>query len=320
MHHSVNVAEYRYLSMMHPMSKVLIPSLNIPENKWTSAGSALFVVLAVLVLLSPLSGREKAGKVDYGAGLSVEIESPESEVLQAVGDVVDDGIIQGSKEYNKDENISGASSVDSTPLYPAWTGPGKAFYKVRTEVLDPRNFKEGGDIGTLAVRYVVQSVAPSKTILRINAVFVEDFRRTVHPSNGMVESSEYKDITDHLDAIHLRQKETEESAKKREEDVAKRELARTPEANSDASRFAAAQVSNQTLEQHIQDLRRQVERRVPASGGALKSAPFHTASTLKPLTPGTEVVILIVTPYWYGIETQDGQHGWIFHDQLEMLP
>jgi len=306
--------------MMNPMSKHSISFLTTSGNNWTSAGYALLVALAVLVFLPPLRGREKAGKVDYGAGLSVEIESPESEVLLAVGDVVDDGIIQGSKEYNKDENISGADSVDSTPVYPAWTGPGKVFYKVRTEVLDPRNFKEGGDVGTLAVRYIVQSVGPRKTILTINAVFVEDFRRTVHPSNGMVESSEYKDITDHLDEIHLRQKETEEFARKREEDVAKRELVRTPEANNDASRFAAAQVSNQTLEQHIKDLRRQVERRVPASGAALKSAPFHTASTLKPLIPGTEVVILIVTPYWYGIETQDGQHGWIFHDQLEMLP
>jgi len=305
--------------MMNPMSKLLVSFLNIPKKIWISVCLRTFLAVVVPLLFSPLSA-EKGGKVDYGAGLSVEIESPESEVLQAVTDVVENGIIQGSKEYNKDENISGAASVDATPLYPAWKGPGKAFYKVRTEVLDPRNFKDAGDAGTLAVRYVVQGVAPNKTILRINAVFVEDFRRTVHPSNGMVESSEYKDITDHLDEIHIRQKETAESAKKREEEIAKSELIRAPESNNDASRFAAAQLSNQTLEQHIKDLRRQVERRVPASGAALKSAPFHTASTLKPLTPGTEVVILIVTPYWYGIETQDGQHGWIFHDQLEMLP
>ncbi|HEV7218965.1 MAG TPA: hypothetical protein VGN39_08830, partial [Terriglobales bacterium] len=98
------------------------------------------------------------------------------------------------------------------------------------------------------------------------------------------------------------------------------ELRRTPNDDNVASRLAAAQVSSQTMEQHVQDLRRQVERRVVASGAPLKSAPFHTASTLKPLGPGTEVVILIVTPYWYGIETQDGQHGWLFHDQVEALP
>ena len=28
-------------------------------------------------------------------------------------------------------------------------------------------------------------------------------------------------------------------------------------------------------------------------------------------------MILIATPYWYGVETEDGQHGWINHAQLE---
>ena len=43
------------------------------------------------------------------------------------------------------------------------------------------------------------------------------------------------------------------------------------------------------------------------AGAPLKSAPFHTASTLKSLEPGTEVLILISTPYWYGVETHDGR-------------
>jgi len=70
-----------------------------------------------------------------------------------------------------------------------------------------------------------------------------------------------------------------------------------------------AQTSTQSLEQHVKDLRRQVERLVKEPGAPLKSAPFHTAGTLQLLTPGTEVLILISTPYWYGVETHDGQHG-----------
>ena len=70
----------------------------------------------------------------------------------------------------------------------------------------------------------------------------------------------------------------------------------------------------------MQDLRRQVERLVKAPGAPLKSAPFHTASTLNPLQAGTEVLILISTPYWYGVETREGQHGWISRDELESLP
>jgi len=64
------------------------------------------------------------------------------------------------------------------------------------------------------------------------------------------------------------------------------------------------------------DVRKQVERLVKAPGAPLKSAPFHTAGTLQLLTPGTEVLILISTPYWYGVETHEGQHGWMERDQL----
>jgi hypothetical protein len=73
----------------------------------------------------------------------------------------------------------------------------------------------------------------------------------------------------------------------------------------------------QTLEDHVKELRKQVERLVKAPGAPLKTAPFHTASTLQSLTPGTEVLILISTPYWYGVETHDGQHGWIMRDEVE---
>jgi hypothetical protein len=75
--------------------------------------------------------------------------------------------------------------------------------------------------------------------------------------------------------------------------------------------------AGQTLEEHVKNLRQQVERLVKAPGAPLKSAPFHTASTLQSLTPGTEILILISTPYWYGVETREGQHGWLLGDQVE---
>jgi hypothetical protein len=63
-----------------------------------------------------------------------------------------------------------------------------------------------------------------------------------------------------------------------------------------------------------------VELIVKAPGAQLKSAPFHSATNLKTLNAGSEVVILIATPYWYGVETEDGEHGWINHTQVESLP
>ena len=277
--------------------------------------SVLWLALAV----APLRGHTHKKHKDYGLGFSTEIAAPESEVLQAVGAVVEDGIIQGSFEYNKDKYIDHANAATSSTLFPEWKDPGTVFYKVRTKVLAPANFQETRDEGTLAVRYVVRSRDASRTILRIDAVFVEDFRRTVHPSDGSVEDAEYKDIQDHVDALDLQKIQAQDSEKHRQEELAKQALERKSE-EDEAVALAAAQTSAQGLQQHVEDLRRQAERVIKAPGAQLKSAPFRTASNLKALDAGSEVVIIIATPYWFGIETEDGQHGWIHHDQLEPLP
>ena len=298
----------------------------------------LLRVVALLFLLSlampSIRAREKDA-VQYGEGLIVNVPFPEGEVTQAVEDVVQNGMIRGTKEYNKDEYVGGAKPATSSRAFPPWTDAGKVFYKVRTNAIDPRNFKNGGDVGTLSVRYVVQAQGHTNTVLRIDAVFVEDFRKTVHASNGSVESSEYKGIHDHLEALELMKKQTAEAEKEKTEQYAKK---RRPAAGNNAAYTGSAQpvtavveshaddgshldaVSTpaQALEQRVRNLRRQVVRVVKAPGAPLRSAPFHTASTLQSLTEGTEILIVISTPYWYGVETHEGQHGWIRRDQLEL--
>jgi hypothetical protein len=280
---------------------------------------AVLSVFCLAFVAAPLHGREHKKHEDFGLGFSTEVAAPESEVREAVEAIVDNGIIQGSFEYNKDKYIDKATAATSSSLFPEWKEPGTVFYKVRTKVLAPANFKETRDEGTLAVRYVVQSRDPSKTILRIDAIFVEDFRRTPHPSDGSVESAEFRDIQDHVDALELQKTQAQQGEKHRQEELARQALERRSEEN-EALALAAAQTSVQGLEQHVQDLRRQAERVIKAPGAQLKSAPFHTASNLKPLDAGTEVVIVVSTPYWYGVETEDGQHGWVHRDQLEPLP
>jgi len=279
----------------------------------------MVLVFCLVCVAAPLQGREHKSKEVFGQTFSMEIAAPESEVLQAVQAVVEDGIIKGSFEYNKEKYIDKANSADSSPLFPKWTDPGKVFYKVRTKVLAPANFKETADEGTLVVRYVVQSRDAGRTILRIDAVFAEDFRRTVHPSDGSIEGAEYKDIQDQVDALELQKTQNQQGEKQRQEELARRALERKSEDDETAA-LAAAQTSVQGLEQHVRDLRRQAERVIKAPGAQLKSAPFHTASNLKSLDAGTEVVILVATPYWFGVETEDGQHGWIHRQQLEPLP
>jgi hypothetical protein len=380
------------------------------RSRWPDTSALLLMATFVLLaILAPtLEAREK-DKLTYGEGLIVNVPFTEAEVEQVVRDVAQNGIIRGSKEYNKDEYVKGANPADSTHAFPPWTEGGKVFYKIRLQALDPRNFKDAGDVGTLAVRYVLQPQGNKNTVLRIDAVFVEDFRHTVHASNGSVESSEYKDIKDHLDAIELMKQQTIEAEQERQSQLSRKQpqpkplpstnagneraaappaapapaevasaatapagVANAGVANDSSSRGAQSSsrtppagladqstasnggpgenvsnlpisspsvssasasspsgssqslsgevASGVTLEQHVHDLRQQVERLVKSPGAPLKSAPFHTASTLSALTTGTEVLILISTPYWYGVETRDGQHGWVFRDSLESLP
>ena len=219
---------------------------------------AVFIALFSLFSVAPVHGREHKRKIsnqDYGMGFSTEITSPEGEVVKAVEAVVNDGVIQGSKEFSKDKYIEKASPADSSPLFPEWKEPGKIYYKVPTNALAPLNFKDSKDEGTVAVRYVVQGKDASKTILRIDAVFVEDFHRTVHTSDGSVESTEFQAVQDQIDSVEAEKKQTAEDEKQRQEQVAEQVLERKRFAD-EASALAAAQNSVQTLDQHLHSIRR----------------------------------------------------------------
>jgi hypothetical protein len=291
------------------------------------------IIICCLAAL-PLQAREKDA-TQYGMGLVVNVPFPETEVAQAVQDVVQNGLIRGTKEYNKDEYISGANPATSTRVFPEWTEGGKVFYKVRLKALDPRNFKDSSDVGTLAVRYVVQPQGEKNTVLHIDARFVEDFRHSSHPSNGSVESAEYKDIHDHLESMEVMKAQTVEAEKeKREHSTTAQGTSRTNESPAPVAPTTPTTASSpdapahdgdaasasRTLEQHVQELRHQVQRLVKAPGAPLQSAPFHTATTLQSLPAGTEVLIVVSTPYWFGVETHEGQHGWILRDELEQAP
>jgi hypothetical protein len=358
------------LRRLSRMSFRFQPASSSPRHNARRSSSALFLLLIFACGSLPLSAYDKGDKekVAYGEGLIINIPLPVSEVQQVVEEVAGDGLIRGTKEYNKDQYVSGAKAADSSHVFPAWDQEGKVFYKVRDQAIDPRNFKDGNDVGTLAVRYVLQPQGKKNTVLRIDALFEEDFRHVVHESNGSVELAEYNDIREHLDSIEVMKGQDIEARRERQEKIAKKARAATtndapapamesssskpdaqrvdiedveksPDPNSGNSatpvstaqadqdsgpslssdgQAPAGQAPGQTLENRLQELRKQVERKVKSPGAPLKSAPFHTASTLVLLNPGAEVLIVISTPYWYGVETHDGQHGWMMRDQLEV--
>lgn len=241
------------------------------------------------------------------------------DVLQALHEVLEDQIIHGTLIFDKVPTLTGAVVVTSTPLFEPWSGPGQVFYKIRKDAIAPRHFLDSADQGTIAVRYVVIPVSPERTRIRIDAVYVENTHRTVHPSDGTVEASELNVIKERLDAIQFAEQEAADANRRRESaELVKQTLIRQRE--DESTRFASAQSSVHDLQQKVSDIRHELERRVKAPGADLKSAPFRSAANINTLAAYTPVVIVIVTPHWFGVETPNGERGWMHQDQLEPLP
>jgi pyruvate/2-oxoglutarate dehydrogenase complex dihydrolipoamide acyltransferase (E2) component len=280
---------------------------------WCSAA-----VLATLLLSAahPAAAQRADDKIAEAAGFVIEVRGTEADVLRAVQSVVEETVIYGTHVYDKEDTLTGAEPAKNSELFAPWHEPGQVFFKVLTKAVAPRHFKDSNDVGTIAIRYVVQPVNELHTRLRIDAVFVEDMRRKAHASDGTVETSEFNEIQGRLHRIQLEKQETAASLRKRQDaDAAKAILMR--QRQEEAATLEASRSSIRDLEQRLHDLQHDLELKVKGPNTELKSAPFHSASKLQSLSAGSEVVILIVTPYWYGVETTDGHRGWLRHDQVE---
>lgn len=273
-----------------------------------------FLVVSALAMAVALRADDK----DESPGYVFDVAAPESAVTSIVKDIATDPIVRGTYVYEKEKTLAGAAPADSSSAFAPWQGPGRVFYKIRTNALSPRHFKNSSDLGTITVRYVVILESTTHTRVRIDAVFIEDGRRKVHISDGTVETAEFGAIQAAVEKYHRYQQEAAEAEKERQDEVAKGLLAR--QRQQEAANLEAAETSVRNLEIRLHDLQHDLERQVKAGGADLKSAPFHSAVKLKSLPAGTRVLIQIITPYWYGVETPDGQRGWLRHDTVEPLP
>jgi hypothetical protein len=274
-------------------------------------------ILCLLHFLIATSGGAKEQPV--GAGMVREFPATVGEVRQAVRGVVSDQIIHGTKIFDKDPILTGAEAVPSTPLFAPWEGPGEVFYKIRQNAVAPRHFLDSADQGTIGVRYVIIPVNDQRTRVRIDAVYVEASHHGNHISDGTVEKNEMMQVKERLEAAQQAAQEAAE-AKRRMESAAVVHQTYVRQREDETSRLNDSQAAEKQLDGQVKSLRHQVERRVKAPGTDLKAAPFQAAATLKTLSAYTDVLVLIITPHWLGVETAEGQRGWIPEDRLEMLP
>jgi len=277
----------------------------------------LFVLLA-LVMTQPNASLFALQKSPNSEGFAIDLKATEEDVIKAVQAVADDQIIHGTSVYSREDNLTEAEAATSSAYYGAWQGPGHAFYKVRLGALSPKHFKNSNDMGTITVRYVVQAVSANRTHLQIDAVFVEDAMHKVHPSDSTVETSEFAEINAHLLRIHREEQQTAELVRQRQKADEARAAAKVRD--QELARLNSAESSLRDLQARAHELRHDIEVKVKNPSTELKAAPFQRSAKLQSLTEGTQVVIEIITPFWYGVETDQGQRGWLRQDQVEPLP
>jgi hypothetical protein len=281
------------------------------------------VLLVAFSALGAHASSRKEPKESPNA-LRVIVNAPLKDVQQAVEQVAGDTVIYGTQSYQREKNLTGARRVEGSNAFGDAPAAGTIFYKIADSVLSPTNFKNTADMGTITVRYVVTGFDEKNTNLRVDAVFVENSSHKVHDSDGSVEAAEFGEIRQHVEEIaakhEIDRQEAERIARERKEKQAELDLVSRQEAAAAAAKNQAAAPLSADLEQRVGQLRKQAELRVKASGTQLKTAPYKGAANMQTLAPYTDVVVLIVTPYWYGVQTVDGHRGWIHHSELESLP
>jgi hypothetical protein len=293
----------------------------VPFRMCSRAPAPVHIVcLTLLVLLaSPFWATLNAKSAnDTPTPFTIDLTASSGDVAKAVNAVVQDAVIHGTQVYERESTLDGATQETASSYFGTYKGDGQVFYKLLRGALAPRHFKNSSDIGTIHIRYVVQTVSASRTHLEITAVFVEDGTSRIHASDTSVETAEFAEIQAHLVSIQREAQQTAEILQKRKLNAEAASI--TKERDDEAARLRDAEASLKGLQQRADELQRALEVRVANPSTALRSAPFHSAAALTTLTAGTTVLIEIVTEYWYGVETTDGHRGWLRRDEVEPTP
>jgi hypothetical protein len=276
--------------------------------------ASLVISGSVLLSLSPGAARPRK---HWGQGLLVELDAPSARVVRVVQEVTENGTIQGTWDYRGATELDGAVSSRTARGFEDWEGEGTVLYKVRPNTLAPEHFYESGDQGTVAVRYIVQSAGPNLTRLRIDAVFAEDSHHHPHPSDGQVENSEFAVISQKMKELEDKERKQREEAAQAQQEKKLAEL--QAELDREEAELAAVTAKEQQLQKQMQELRGDRAAQVRTGSADLKAAPYNQSKTLRLLSQGEAVTILLRIPGWYRVQAANGEQGWVYRLMLEVV-
>jgi Bacterial SH3 domain len=286
---------------------------------------ASFFAVVLFVGVGYSRGREVAAP-----SFTIDVDKSYDEVVKVVEDVARGSVIRGTFEYAGDEQLEGAQFTENSHFFAPWAGGGKVFFKLRAKTLAPKHFLNSNDVGTVAVRYVVQQSGPNSTRLTIDAVFVENAGHHSHASDGYVETCEFAEIGKRLQEFEQQAMPGGAGEFSSSKDGKAISSLNSPgsSGSSDIQRALAdqkAQLAAETANlQKIEDQSRQIRTsefvRVRAERAELKAAPYSHARVVEALKPGQQVTILAKSAYWLRVRSEDGQEGWLHHSSVEVQP
>ena len=309
------------------MSRITDSFTYFPGLRFGVSGTLCATSIFLVLFASPAFGRtrEKAAP-----SFTIDVDKPFNRVVTVVEDVARGGVIRGTFEYAGDEQLEGAKFSETSKLFSPWDGNGKIFYKFREKTLAPKHFIESNDVGTVAVRYVVQNTGSNSTRLTIDAVFVENGGHHPHPSDGYVETCEFAEIGKRLKEFDQPAPgSTEFSSSKEGQPDSNVNASRAASGGSDDIQRAIADQKNQlaaesTNLQKLEDQTRQIRTaefvRVRAERAEMKASPYSHARVIEALKQGQELTILSKSMYWLRVRSEDGQEGWLHHSAVEAQP
>ena len=285
--------------------------------------------VAVCLLLTAASFARTRAKA--APSFTIDVDQPFSRVVAVVEEVARSGVIHGTFEYAEEAQLEGAEFAAESRLFPAWSGGGKVFYKLRGRTLAPKHFLESNDVGTVGVRYVVEEAGANATRLVIDAVFVENGRHHEHPSDGYVETCEFGEIGKRLkesDQQRTLEASGHEFSPSRESSSQPDDRAATVadlSAPADIRRAIAEQESQlaaetanlRQLEARARRMRAEEFVPIEAERVELKASPYAHARVLTALKRGQEVTVLERSSYWCRVRSEGGEEGWVPNTSLE---
>lgn len=191
------------------------------------------------------------------------------------------------------------------------------FYKVKKKAVAPEHFPSSTGEGTVTVRYIVQPIEAHKTKLRIDAVYFEESLRTRYFSDGSVEEAEYDEIQTQLNAFTAK---ASASAPPVQTAVLAQDSAELQNTQArEQALVGEAKAGEQKLQEQLKQLQFNSQGQVGSEGIPLKSYPYNSSSTIRPLEKEERVTVLATSRYWYRIRTSKGEEGWIYYAFLGSL-